>query len=108
MSDAEQVGTAGSAQLRLYIARSTPNSVRAEQNLSAALDALGPRGAELRADVIDVFSNGKRALVEGVIVTPTLVIVHGTQRYTIVGDLSDGTHLRALLDSLAATSPLES
>lgn len=88
------------AQLRLYIAGSTPNSVRAEQTLGAVLDALGDKGLTLRPDVIDVFSNGRRAVNDGVIVTPTLVVVHGDQRYTIVGDLSDGSQVRSLLERL--------
>ena len=94
----------GQAQLRLYVARSTPNSVRAEQNLRAVLSTLEAKGINLRADIIDVFINGKRAVSDGVIVTPTLVVIYGTQRYTIVGDLSDGMHVRSLLESLSTTS----
>jgi circadian clock protein KaiB len=92
-----------SAQLRLYIAGSTPNSVRAEQTLDAVLAALGAKGLKLSPDIIDVFTNGKRAVVDGVIVTPTLVVVHGSQRFTIVGDLSDGAQVRSLLESLSTS-----
>ena len=92
----------GSPRLRLYVARSTPNSVRAEQNLGAVLATLGAKGLNLSLDVIDVFTNGKRAVVDGVIVSPTLVVVHGTQRYMIVGDLSDGSQVRSLLEGLSS------
>jgi hypothetical protein len=85
-------------QLRLYIARSTPNSVRAEQNLDAVLASLGADRARLVPEVIDVFANGKRAITDGVIVTPTFIVVRGDKRYTLVGDLSDISQLRALLE----------
>jgi hypothetical protein len=85
-------------QLRLYIARSTPNSVRAEQNLGAVLASLGADRASLVPEVIDVFANGKRAINDGVIVTPTFIVVRGDKRYTLVGDLSDVSQLRALLE----------
>jgi hypothetical protein len=89
---------AASARLRLYIARSTPNSIRAEQNLAAVLAVLGAGAQTMVAEVIDVFANGKRAILDGVIVTPTLVILRGEARHVIVGDLSDVSQLRALLE----------
>jgi KaiB domain len=90
--------TVEAPQLRLYIARATPNSVRAEQNLSAVLASLGADRASLVPEIIDVFANGKRAVNDGVIVTPTFVVVRGDKRYTLVGDLSDASQLRALLE----------
>ncbi len=84
--------------LRLYIARSTPNSVRAEQNLGSVLASLGAARATIVPDIIDVFANGKRAVADGVIVTPTLVLVRDNKRYTLVGDLSDASQLRTLLE----------
>jgi hypothetical protein len=99
---ASQDGTdsQGAAELRLYIAGSTPNSVRAEQTLGSVLASLGAKGVMLRPDIIDVFTHGRRAVNDGVIVTPTLVILQGSQRYTIVGDLSDGSQVRSLLEGL--------
>jgi hypothetical protein len=90
-------GEAGVAQLRLYIAASTPNSVRAEQHLAAALTSLGDLAGDLDLDVIDVFVNGKRAIHDGVIVTPTLIVVCGPQRFMIVGDMLDSALLRSML-----------
>ncbi len=90
--------SAEAPQLRLYIARSTPNSVRAEQNLGAVLASLGANRAHLVPEIIDVFANGKRAVNDGVIVTPTFVVLRGDKRYTLVGDLSDVSQLKALLE----------
>jgi len=91
---------AASARLRLYIARSTPNSIRAEQNLAAVLALLRAGAPTIVAEVIDVFVNGKRAILDGVIVTPTLVVLRGDTRHMIVGDLSDASQLRALLEDV--------
>jgi hypothetical protein len=94
-----------SARLRLYIARSTPNSIRAEQNLAAVLAVLGAAAASMAVEVIDVFVSGKRAILDGVIVTPTLVILRGDARHVIVGDLSDVSQLRALLEDVPPEAP---
>jgi hypothetical protein len=83
--------------MRLCIAGSTPNSVRAKQNLGDVLAALGIGRDAIAPDIIDVFTNGKRAVIDGVIVAPTLVVLQGGKRYTIVGDLSDVSQLRAIL-----------
>ena len=90
--------------LKLYVARSTPNSVRAEQNLLAALAAGGHAEAAISLEVIDVFSHGKRATIDGVIVTPTLICTYGDKRQTIVGDLSNSAQLHSLLETLRLRS----
>lgn len=82
---------------RLYIARATPNSVRAEQNLDAALEALRIAGTPFTLEVIDVFVDAKRAIRDGVIVTPTLIIAQGHSQHTIVGDLTRSEELAAVL-----------
>jgi hypothetical protein len=84
-------------ELKLYIARSTPNSVRAEQNLQAALKNVWTDNVVFSIEVIDVFANAKRAIRDNVIVTPTLIIAHGGKDQTIVGDLSNTTRLHAML-----------
>lgn len=86
--------------LRLYIARSTPNSVRAEQNLRAALDEFDSHGVRLPLEIVDVFTNPKRALNDGVIVTPTLFGLTPHGRTTMMGDLTDTAKLRVLLRTL--------
>ena len=89
-------------QLRLYVARSTPNSVRAEQNLAAALACLGTEAAAPQLEIIDVFSQAKRAIVDGVVVTPTLVASVPGKRIVLMGDLSDRIHLQQMLEGMAA------
>lgn|GEM_PF-1946751 len=92
----------GSARLRLYVARSTPNSVRAEHNLSAALNGLDGGLGRPKLEVIDVFSQPKRAIKDGVIVTPTLIGFAADKRIVLMGDLADQVQVqRAILDLLA-------
>jgi circadian clock protein KaiB len=91
----------GHAKLRLYIARSTPNSMRAERNLLSALAELGDAAQDFELEIVDVFTQAKRAITDGVIVTPTLISVLGTARATILGDLTDHGKLMVLLQSHA-------
>ncbi len=88
------------ARLRLYIAKATPNSARAERNLTAALAAFGSESAPFDVEIIDVFTHGKRAVTDGVIVTPTLIAVGHGKRLMMMGDLTDVTKLRHLLEGL--------
>jgi hypothetical protein len=88
--------------LRLYVASATPNSARARSNLMAALDAIcdGGGDAGLTLEVIDVFEKPRRAMNDGVIVTPTLIGLGAGGRQTLLGDLSDTVQLRGLLDAI--------
>jgi circadian clock protein KaiB len=88
----------GAARLRLYVARDTPNSARAERNLMAALKDLG--GGGLVLEVVDVFTHPKRAITDGVIVTPMLIGLRTKGRLIMIGDLTDTAKLMALLQSL--------
>jgi circadian clock protein KaiB len=89
-------------RLRLYVARSTPNSVRAETNLSAALASLESRRARSSLEIIDVFSEPKRAMADGVIVTPTLIGSSSGKRIVLMGDLADRDRLEGVLRDLLA------
>ncbi len=86
--------------LRLYVAGASPNSARAEQNLRSALAQVAGLGDRLVVDVIDVLADARRALKDGVIVTPTLISAHGGERSVIMGDLSDAAQLHGLLARL--------
>jgi circadian clock protein KaiB len=86
--------------LRLYVAASTPNSTRAESNLLAALKDMGAEGGGPELEIVDVFTHPKRALTDGVIVTPTLIGIVANGRKTMMGDLSDSAKLKMLLVSL--------
>ena len=97
---ATQATRLGPSQLRLYVARGTPNSTRAEQNLRTALDQLEGDGVILSLDVIDVSAHVNLAVSDGVIVTPTLIGRSGNARQSVVGDLSDTPKLNEFLGSL--------
>ena len=86
--------------LRLYIARSTPNSVRAEHNLSVVLDGLKTSLVPLDLEVIDTFSQPKRAITDGVIVTPTLIGYVANKRIMLIGDLADQIQVQGALQDL--------
>ncbi len=87
-------------RLRLYVAQSTPNSVRAEANLSAVLDELYNTRTVLSLEIIDVFTQPKRAITDGVIVTPTLIALSVTKRVVLMGDLTDRVQLEGMLREL--------
>jgi circadian clock protein KaiB len=73
--------------LRLYVAGSAPNSVRAHANLLALLERAGRADYDL--EVVDCILEPQRALQDGVLVTPTLVKVGPPPRETVIGTLSD-------------------
>jgi hypothetical protein len=85
------------SHLRLFVAGSTPNSVRARDNLAAAFTTLGLRLEDGPVEVIDVFGQPKLAMRAGVMVTPTLIFARGDERMVIVGDLADAVQLRSIL-----------
>ena len=87
-------------RLRLYVAKSTPNSVRAQGNLLAALAAIGDEAAQLGLEVVDVFSQPGRAITDGVIVTPTLIGSGRGRRVILIGDLGNRDRLDGTLRSL--------
>ena len=88
-------------RLRLYIARSTPNSVRAEFNLATVLQVIEGGAFSAFLEVIDVFSEPKRAITDGVVVTPTLICIASGRRAMLMGDLADlGLLQRTLQDVL--------
>jgi hypothetical protein len=90
------------AWLRLYVAGGTPNSARAQENLKAALAEMDGQGAALDVQIVDVFKSAKRALADGVIVTPTLIGGGPADRVVMMGDLSEGHKLTLMLRSLTA------
>ena len=88
------------ARLRLYIARSTPNSVRAEHNLTVALKDMNDELGKPELEIVDVFAHPKRALTDSVMITPTLIGMGPNGRHTMIGDLADGAKLRRFIQSL--------
>jgi circadian clock protein KaiB len=81
--------------LRLYIADSAPNSVRAIANLAAICKA--HFGDKFELEIIDVLEYPQRALADGILVTPSLTKISPSPSAKIVGNLSDtGSVLHAL------------
>ena len=82
-------------KFRLYVADHTPNSAQALANLSALCREHLPERHHI--EVVDVFREPKRALADGIFMTPTLVKLAPSPVRTIVGTLSQTeTVLRAL------------
>ncbi len=73
--------------LQLYVADDAPNSVQARGNLRALCRSKLSDRHQL--EVIDVFKDPARALLEGIFMTPTLLKVLPLPARRIVGTLSD-------------------
>jgi circadian clock protein KaiB len=72
-------------KFRLYVAGDAPNSAQALANLTALCRAHLPDRHEI--EVVDVFRESKRALAEGIFMTPTLVKLAPSPARSIVGTL---------------------
>ena len=83
-------------RLRLYIAGQAPNSVRAIANCRAICDEHFASGHEL--EIVDLLEHPKRALADGVIVTPTLVKLSPSP-IRVIGNLSDTRQVLLALSS---------
>ncbi|MGZ5036315.1 MAG: circadian clock KaiB family protein [Usitatibacter sp.] len=86
-------------KFRLFVAGETPNSALALANLDAICRRHLPDAFEI--EVVDVFREPKRALAEGVFLTPTLIKFAPSPVVRIVGTLS---HLRTVLQALGLES----
>jgi circadian clock protein KaiB len=73
--------------LRLYVAGHAPNSQRAIANARAICNEHFAAGHEL--EIIDLLEHPRRALADGIIVTPTLIKVLPLPVQRLIGNLSD-------------------
>jgi circadian clock protein KaiB len=89
-------------KFRLYVADDALNSAQAVANLAVLCRAHLPDRHEI--EVVDVFREPKRALADGIFMTPTLIKLAPSPVRRIVGTLSrTRTVLRALgLEAVAA------
>lgn len=85
----------GSFQFRLYIAGDTQNSNQALANLTAVCRTYIPNRSKI--EVVDLFKEPKRALADGVLMTPTLIVLFPRPIRKIVGTLSEKEPLLQLL-----------
>ena len=84
-------------RLRLYVADHAPNSVRAVANLRAICDEHFASGHEL--EIVNLLEHPKRALADGIIVTPTLLKLSPLPAQRVIGSLSDTNQLLLALSS---------
>ena len=89
-------------KFRLYVAGGAPNSARAVANLNALCRVHLPDRHEI--EVVDVFREPKRALADGILMTPTLVKLGPLPARRIVGTLSQ---TEPVLQALGLEGPAE-
>ena len=77
--------------MRLYIANSAPNSLKAIANLEAICKKHLQEGFKL--EIIDVLQFPLRALADGILVTPSLAKVSSAPAAKIFGNLSDRSNV---------------
>ncbi|HVC01632.1 MAG TPA: circadian clock KaiB family protein [Steroidobacteraceae bacterium] len=73
-------------KFRIYVADNALNSAQALANLEALCRAYLPDRHHI--EVVDVFREPKRALADGIFMTPTLVKIAPAPTRSIVGSLS--------------------
>ena len=81
-------------KFRLYVAGAAPNSVQAIANLTALCQAYVPKRHKI--EIVDVLREPKRALVDGIFMTPALVKLAPAPVLRIVGTLS---HTQTVVDA---------
>jgi len=84
-----------SFSFRLYVAGDGQNSVRAMANLTALCDAQLPGRHEI--EVVDVFGYPDRALVDRIVMTPTVIRVQPGPIRRVVGTLQATDDVAAAL-----------
>jgi len=73
--------------LRLYVAGAASNSVRAIANARAICDQHFAGQHDL--EIVDLLTSPRRALADGIVVTPTLIRLLPLPTQRVVGNLSD-------------------
>jgi len=86
-------------EFRLYVAGDTPNSVRARVNLGALCRKY--LVGRYKIQIIDVFKDPNRAMIDGIYMTPALIKVAPSPVRMIVGTLSKSS---SLLEALGLTA----
>jgi len=90
--------TGAGLRLRLYVAGNAPNSLRAIANARTICDEHFDGCHEL--EIVDLLVDPRRALADGIIVTPTLLKLWPLPMQRLIGNLSDTNQVRL---ALAAT-----
>lgn len=79
----------------LYVAGGAPNSIKAIANLEALCQRYLKDGYKL--EIVDVCEHPRRALADGVLVTPSLAKVSPAPTSNVIGNLSDTRSVLAAL-----------
>ena len=87
-------------RFRLYVAGAAANSMQAVANLTALCRRCLPGRHEI--EVVDVFREPRRALTDGIFVTPTLVKLAPVPTRRIIGTLS---HTQPVMQALGLEEP---
>ena len=87
--------------LRLYVAGRAPNSVKAIANLEAICRQHLQDSFKL--EIVDVCEHPRRALDDGVLVTPSLTKLSPSPGANVIGNLSDTESVLAALGISATT-----
>ncbi|MBQ2263010.1 MAG: hypothetical protein II336_16815 [Loktanella sp.] len=80
---------------RLFVSGYLPNSAQAITNLKNFCEA--HPSEQYNVDVVDIFENPDAALEANVFMTPQLVVLSGSRKHVLIGDLSDTSRLAQLL-----------
>ena len=83
-------------RLRLYVAGQAPNSMRAVANAKAICEEHFASKHEL--EIVDLLEHPKRALADGIIVTPTLLRLLPLPIHRVIGSLSDTNRVLVALN----------
>lgn len=89
--------------LRLYLAGSTPQSIRALTNLKTLCETYLLGRYTLK--VIDLYEQPERAREDQIVVAPTLIRHSPLPVRRVIGDLSKTARVLAVLDLPAAAPP---
>jgi circadian clock protein KaiB len=84
-------------RLRLYVSGNAPNSARAVVNARALCEAHFPSAHDL--EIVDILTYPKRALTDGIIVSPTLLKLSPAPIARVIGDLSNTARVLLALAS---------
>jgi circadian clock protein KaiB len=87
-------------ELRLYVAGTTPRSLRAVQNIKRICDAELPDQYTL--EVVDVYKQPGRLAQDQVVAIPTLIKFAPGEVKRLIGDLSQEAQVRKGLGLIAA------
>ena len=100
ISDRRSTLRTGPHELRLYVAGSSPRSLRAVQNVKRICEA--ELAGKYYLEVVDIYQEPRRATEDQVIAIPTLIKEAPGVIRRLIGDLSDTSLLRKNLGLLDA------